>query len=482
MSENTDSTATKRSTSTPGFDLRLSDDYMTLLLSCTLPPRNPELVVGRVRAEMVDLGFEDEKSIQEAVTRLEKAIPHGPQLEDIVLLEGMPPTPPVDESITWGGNFHAKGFTVDPVTGRADYRRKIADVSVRRDQLLAEIVPGSEGQNGHDVFGRVVPPRAPRAARIREGKNVRFAMGSSQFFATESGRIRYVGGTLSVDDVFHIKGDAGLRTGNIDHPGALVVGRDIQSDTEVRATGDIDVGENIEDAIVESGGNITVVGGISCKEKCTIRVAGNLHARFVRNAHIDAGGDIYIDSEINQCVIRTRGSVIVANGRIVGGSIIALRGVETGSLGSEACIPGEVTVAKDYTMEGTLVKKRAELESAREVVMKLRQAVAPLRAKRDSLPPRLQEQLVQLTAELKKREAAFKKVESELNTIFQATRQAAVPHVYVHDTVFPDNVVQIGAQVKKIKDQVQGPLRMSLKKGKFGVFKLKDHESLSDKL
>ncbi len=482
MSEKTDSNAAKRSTTTPGFDLRLSDDYMVLLLSCTLPPRNPELVVARVRSEMVDLGFEDERHIQDAVTRLEKAMPHGPQLEDVVLLEGLPPTAPVDESITWGGNFHAKGFTIDPATGRADYRRKIADVSVTKDQLLAEIIPGSEGENGHDVFGRIVPPRAPRPARIREGKNVRFEAGSSQFFATESGRIRYVAGTLSVDDIFHIKGDAGLRTGNIDHPGALVVGRDIQTDSEVRATGDIDVGENIEDAVVESGGNITVAGGISCKEKCSIRVAGNLHARFIRNAHIDAGGDIYVDSEINQCVIRTRGAVIVTNGRIVGGNIIALRGVETGSLGSEACIPGEVTVAKDYTMEGTVVKKRAELESARELVMKLRQSVAPLRAKRDSLPPRLQAQLLQLNEELKKREAVFKKVEKELNTIFQATRQAAVPHVYVHGTVFPDNLIQIGAQVKKIKDRVQGPLRMSLKKGKFGVFKLKDNESLSDKL
>lgn len=482
MTENSDTTAARRGASGPGFDLRPTEDYMALLLTCTMPARNRDLILTRVRAHLVDLGISDSERLDEAMGRLENAIPSGPNLEDVVLLEGMPPTPPVDESITWGGNFHAKGFVIDPNTGRADYRRKLADVSVSQGQLLAEVVPGSPGESGQDVFGRFVPPREPRTANIREGKNVRFEPGTRRYFAAESGRIRYVQGMLSVDDVYRVKGDAGLRTGNIDHPGALIVDRDIQTDTVVRAKGDIDVGENIEDAHVESGGNIMVNGGISCKTRGTIKVAGSLHARFIRNADIIAGGDVYVESEINQCMIKTRGCVIARQGRVVGGHITALKGIETQNLGSDGCIPGEFIVGRDYTMEATVKAKKEELESIREVVMKMRNTIAPLRAKRDALTPRMITQFEQLSAELSKREALFKEKDRELQAIFTATRRAAVCHVYVHGTLFPDNLVQLGPQSKKIRETVPGPLRLSLRKGKFGVFKLKGDEGLHNRI
>lgn len=401
-------------------------------------------------------------------------------MEDIVLLEGMPPLPPVDESISWNGNFHAKGFVVDPATGRADYRRKLADVSVKADQLLAEVVPGKPGKNGQDVFGRVVLPRDPRPVKIREGRNVRFEPFTQRYYAATSGRIRFVAGILSVDDVYIVEGDAGLRTGDINHPGALIVTRDVQMGSKVVASGDIDVGENIEDAEVESGGSLTVQGGISCKERGVIRVAGNLHARYLRNADIEVGGDIYIDREINQCRIRTRGAVIVKGGRIVGGTIMALRGVETGDIGSDACIPCELTVGKDYTMEATVNEKRVALESARQIVLKLRDAVAPLKAKQHALTPPLRQRLAQMQSELEKREAEFQAQDKALNDIFRATHAAANHQVIVQGTIYPDNLIQVGAQVKRIKERVPGPLKIGLKNGKLSFFRLKGGETLQD--
>ncbi len=470
---------TKRSASGPGFDLRPSEDYMSLLLSCTLPPRNIEIIVGRIRNELGDLGINTEERLSEALARFHKAVPQGPHLENVVLLEGSPPFPPVDEAIRWNGNFLDKGFVVDPETGKADYRRKIADVSVTQGQLLAEIIPGQPGKNGHDVFGRVVPPRDPRPAKIHEGKNVRYNPTLRAYTSEVSGRIRFVAEVLSVDDVYKIEGNVGLRTGNIKHPGALIVTRDIQSQSEVIASGDIDVGENIEDAIVESGGNLTVQGGISFKERGLIKVAGNLHARFIRNAVIEAGGDIYVDREINQCQIRTRGAVVVSHGRIVGGSILALKGIETGDLGSDACIASELNVGKDYTMESVITEKRAVVESSKTIVMKLRDAVAPLRTKRDSLSPPMKQKLAQLLDELQKREAVFAAQERELEGLFRSIHAAANYHIFVHGRIYPDNLLQVGAQIKKIREGVPGPLKVALREGKLVFLKLKAGENLN---
>jgi len=455
---------------------------MAIVLSCTVPPRDTEILVARIRNELADLGIDTEERMNAAMHRFEQALPSGPHLEDVVLLEGVPPGPPTDELIIWNGNFHAKGFVIDPNTGRADYRRKIADVSVEAEQLLAEVQPGRPGKNGQDVFGRIVLPREPRPAKIREGKNVRFDPVARTYHAETSGRIRFVAGILSVDDVFHVAGDVGLRTGNISHPGALIVTRDIQAGAKVVATGDVDVGENIEDAEVETGGSLTVHGGISCKERGMIRVAGNLHARFLRNADLEVGGDLYIDREINQCHIKTRGAVVVTQGRIVGGSIVALRGVETGDLGSEACIPCELTVGKDYTMESIVNEKKAMLEAAKQILLKLRDAVAPLRAKQHALTPPLKQRLVEMQSELEKRENDYQDLEKSLDEVYRTTRASANNRIYVHRKIYPDNLIQIGAQVKRIKDSVPGPMRVGLKKGKLAFFRLKDGETLQDTL
>lgn len=483
MSQTNEPAAGARAPSGPKFELGPADDYMAIVLSCTVPPRDPELLTPRIRNELARMGVEQDERLDEAVRRYREAVQTlGNHLEGVVLLEGTPPLPPVDESIRWNGNFHAKGFQVDPETGRADYRRRLADVSVEENQLLAEVLPGQLGQNGQDVFGRVVPPRPPRPARIREGRNVRHNPAERAYYAETSGRFRFVAGVLAVDDVFRVEGDAGLRTGNINHPGALVVTRDIQSGAEVIAQGDIDVGENIEDATVESGGSVTVQGGISCKDRGSIRAAGNVHARYLRNVDIEAGGDVYVDREINQCTIRTRGAVIVKQGRIVGGSIIALRGVETGDLGSDACIPSEIVAGKDYTKESVLAEKRAALENARQIMMRLRESVAPLRAKQHALTPELKLRLASLTEELQKREAVFQDAERDLNDLLRAAAETANYQIYVHGKIYPDNLVQVGAQIKRIPEPVDGPLRIGLKDGKLAFFRLKGNESLQGTL
>jgi hypothetical protein len=80
--------------------------------------------------------------------------------------------------------------------------------------------------------------------------------------------------------------------------------------------------------------------------------------------------------------------------------------------------------------------------------------------------------------ELQKREVVFAGLEKELDRLFRSIQAAATNQIYVHGKIYPDNLVQVGAQIKKIKESVNGPLRVGLKEGKLGFFRLKENEGL----
>jgi hypothetical protein len=112
--------------------------------------------------------------------------------------------------------------------------------------------------------------------------------------------------------------------------------------------------------------------------------------------------------------------------------------------------------------------------------MKLRDAVAPLRTKRDSLSPPMKQKLAQLLDELQKREAVFAAQERELEGLFRSIHASANNHIFVHGRIYPDNLLQVGAQVKKIREGVPGPLKVALRDGKLVFLKLKVGENLNN--
>jgi hypothetical protein len=90
----------------------------------------------------------------------------------------------------------------------------------------------------------------------------------------------------------------------------------------------------------------------------------------------------------------------------------------------------------------------------------------------------MKQQLAMMQEELEKREASFAKLEKELDRLFRSIQAAATNQIYIHGKIYPDNTIQVGAQLKKIKERVNGPLRVGLKDGKLGFFRLKGNEGL----
>lgn len=439
------------------MELRVSEDKLQLVvMDCEVPPDGVDAVKENLYEKLTEVKAADEAFRIDLESWLTEHA-EGGKIEEAILYEGVPPKPPDHGRIEWEGDFFTPGFYQDPETGALDYRRPKAQPNVEDGQLLARVIPPTPGEAGIDVLGKMIPPEEPREAVIRAEKNVRVE--GYEYYSTMNGRIRWASDGLSVDEVLTIEGDVGLETGHIKHPGALEVRGDILEGCEVEADGDIEIGGMIEPAQIRAGGRLVVRGGIAGNEDHLITVKGDIEAKYILDANIESHGDIKVEKEIDQAHIKTRGAIEVESGRIVGGDILALKGVTTQQAGSDAVIRTVITVGEDFT----LAKKIAELEKRRvaldESRSKIYRAIEPLKRHIDSLPKARKMAVVKLAEQFKQVDQELHEVVEELSGIRHEASDRAVHKVVVNGTVFPEAMFVIRGEPYRIKENQQGPLQ-----------------------
>ncbi len=474
MAEGQEQTRTAPEPLAPGaLVLRFAEERMQLLLDAEVVPGGESQTERQLRIRLIESGIQETMKLAEATRSFRAALDQSHTLSGVLLLSGEPPKPPRDAEIVWAGEFFESGFMVNPETGQINYRERAAKRAVTEGQLLATMIPALLGESGRDVLGKVVPPRVPRRAGIRAGKNVNFVEEGEKYYATMAGQVRFQNEILQVDDVVTIRGNVDLSTGNIHHPGSLSISGNIEPDTAVEAAGDVDVFGCIDDARVTSEGSLTVQGGIVGGPNCMIKVLGEIHARYIQNADIEAEGDIVVESEIIQSHIKTRGSVTVTQGRIVGGEIIALQGVQTDKFGSDGGGKTEVRVGVDYSlkdrvshMETTLAEHKKRLEA---ITLRL----APFRTRATSIPPKLKDTVVALLQEAKHLQEDSHELEAAIEYMRAESKALARKEVLVRKWILPDVHFHVHPQDLWIREQLNGPLRIYLREQKIRVVRLR---------
>ena len=449
----------------PALSLRVSADRMKVLLTWEDMPADAEQHLDLIRKYLLEKGIPQSALGEGLARRFVKLIKEASSLHDAVLIEGKPPGQARDGYIKWAGDLFRQGFEVDEKTGSVDYRRPLAKNAVDAGQLLATIVPPVRGEDGVDVYGKVVSGDKGFFPVITAGQNVQEDGNKVEYHALTPGRARWAGGTLSVDEVLVIEESVGLRTGHITHPGALVVKGDIEAESVVEAAGDVEVYGIIERADVDTGGNLTVHGGISGKGNGCIHVAGQVNARFINEADIEAGKDVVIEREILQSNVKTLGSIAVQQGRLVGGSVMALGGILVGQIGSEAHVQTVLTAGKDYKLEARLSGLEEELDALEERRGKLARTLEPMlsQVKQIQKMPKMTEAMTKvvktvkvLADEVKKLDAEISRIQEEMTKLRAQSKASADPRVEISLRIFPDTTICIPPDQIRIKEPVSG--------------------------
>ena len=280
-----------------------------------------------------------------------------PKDKPFLVAEGTSPLPPQDPEIKYYFDTDPNKIGTVKEGGVIDFRDHGAIPQIKKDDLLAELIPGTEGSPGLDVFGQVIPPAKLATACIRTGSGAKLEEGGRIAVAQSDGRPEIsTDGRIFVFPEFHIDGDVDFSVGHVDFDGYVVVRGAVRDGFKVKS-GSL-LAEEIHAADIEVVGDIVVLGGVIGAE---LKAGGNIRAKYISKSNVESRGDIVVENEVRHAYLAANGACIVNSGNICASRVYAYKWIEARQVGSEAAQPNILNIGVDVGTERELDRIKTQI-------------------------------------------------------------------------------------------------------------------------
>ncbi len=435
----------------------VDSNRLAAYLEITPPEENGNPVsFDEVKSRIADLGINsgiDEAAIEDAV---KKQIIY----EKILFAQGQEPTLGTNASLEY--KFPTPKERLAPKTddkGNVDYHDLGLIFSVRKGQQLAIKIPPKPGEDGFDVYGNTLLAKPVKDIVLPKGKNVVADQEELMLYAAIDGNVTIVSGKVSVDPVFELKGNVDFSSGNINFVGNVVVHGMVCAGFKVHAEGDIEVRGLIENAEVVAQGNIQVKGGITGSSSF-IQAGGDIQAKFVENARVIAGQNIFIKEAIIQSQIKAGVCVKVSDKRalIVGGMIQAFKEIESKVIGSQLATQTVLEVGinplsreeyQNLMRKQETIKK--ELETISQSISSFQQSGRSL----ESLTDNKKLVLIKQLDDFKNYRQQLSEIETRITALEEEFLEGESSRINAIEVVYPGVRIVIGKSIYIVNDPIK---------------------------
>lgn len=460
----------------PEYQLRVSSDKVCVVLDCPDPLANLTTNLTRIMADFGRLEIPVFPKSEQLAEILQRISTPGKHLIDVPIIMGQKAVPTKDGRLEWTREFFTEGWAMDETTGAVDFWEKLEDRSVHKDELLVTLFHPVPGEPGLNVFGTEIPVTKPSKVKLRCGKGVRTEEKDEgiEYYATMDGRVRYTDGTVAVDDLFLVKGNVSLETGNIRHAGSVIIQGDVESGATIAAEGDIMIKGMVDPCSITCGGTLSVAGGLLGDPDSQIVVEGDFNSRYVNEANILVGGNATISNEVAHSVIKARGKILVPKGRVAGGLVQGYKGVRVGQAGASGASDTRIISGLDYVVEeelAALEQRIAQLEEAQE---KITQALKDMKANQDLNDPNVRQVFEGLTAKGKQLGQTIADEYVRSRQLSRQSKQEAVLEVTILQEIWTGTQVTLGEFKTKVKTTIHKPRIAQLRATRVRILPLGD--------
>lgn len=439
--------------------LNVSADKMSVLLSCDATAAADSAAPKEILGVLGKMGISPLPSADNLSALLSKT---NGDVVDLPIVEGVWSVMPTDGRLEWTGDYFTEGYYIDPETKRIDFRQKANNPAVDENQLLVVVHKAIPGKDGRDVYGKTISVPRVRDVNLRAGVNVVWSPENSGYVAKVAGRVKLVGSTLDIDEVLYVRDGVGVNSGNIMHKGQVIVDGDVESEFKVEATGNIEIKGVLQSADIQCGGNLVVADGINENLSKSVNVTGTIAAKYILNANIECEGDIIANREIFQSQIKSRGEVTCNEGRIVGGEIIAAKGITVNEVGSKGTVKTALVAGVDYTQINKLKRCSAQVEQLQSVIKKLRPVHKRLSAQMQVLNAGQKEGLTEMGFRIMEAEEGIEELEQECKEIRKQLISNRGAEIHIRGIIYPGAVLRVCDSQFVVEHALQGPLMAHL--------------------
>ena len=286
--------------------------------------------------------------------------------ERILIAEGIPAHKGKDGWFEWFVRLDLPRIPAPLPDGGVDYVNIEAFEMVDEGERIALYHQAEEGTAGTNIYGESI--HAEGGVEMKPLRGVGFTLESDGVTYTSkmNGKFEFVGGRINISNMLIVREDVTAVTGKLEVDGSVYVIGSIYSGGYIKATGDIIIEHNVETGRLIAGGNVMIKKGSCSKNDCFIDAGGEVSGSFFEAANINAGGNVKANYIMNSS-INTRGRVIVSGskGVLLGGTISAVKGVDTFNLGNRL----HIKTVLDIGRNGVYAKEQEEYEEKREQLL-----------------------------------------------------------------------------------------------------------------
>ncbi len=342
-----------------------------------------------------------------------------------------------------------------------NYYDYVSFCTVKKGDLIGKIHPPKEGEDGVDVFGQIIPIDHCDIFQIDIGKNIELDMDGVSLIALCDGVLEQKDNKVSVDPVLNIDSDIDFSTGNIHYQGDVYIKGDVKDLFEVNAEGDLYIGGTIEAATIKCGGNLTVQGGISAKDKGVIEVKKDLTAKYISNATVWVKGNVFLHSEMVNSELNCGGKLVLERAGIRGGRVTTAKAIETPEIGSSLGIQTVIRPGIDPYLEKQMMRVNAKIKE-------LEQTIAEKSAQLKKIMANIPEgtstpQAVEIAKTLKPIHLSYKKLVKAYEKLEQKMNKTCCQIVMIHKTVYPGVEFESQETSYEIKSELHGLMKLTKK-------------------
>lgn len=371
---------------------------------------------------------------------------------NIVLAVGKEPRQGKDAYIEYKFNTDIKARPTVNEDGTVDFFQLNIINHVKKGDCLAVLHKEDPGDDGRDVLGGIIKPKTVKKQLLKFGRKIQISEDKCEIFSEVDGHVTLVDGKVFVSDVMTVE-NVDISTGDITYEGNVQVNGNVCSNFTIHAKGNVEVRGVVEGAEIYADGNVTIARGVNGMTKGIIKAGGNVIAKFIENANVEARGYIEAGSILHSKVFAgTEVHVGGKRGFITGGYVSATNLVEVKTLGAELGANTIVEIGinpeikhRYEQLEELLDENNRALGSARPVIEAAKKKIFS----GVKLPPEqvrhIQDLSNLVTAKTRENEAAIKELE-ELENLMQIGNDA---QIIVHDKVYPGTKIVI-ADVSRI--------------------------------
>ncbi len=377
--------------------------------------------------------------------------------EKLCIAEGKRPIPGKDGSIKYYFDLEKPLLPKLNSDGTVNYKELDSINTVNKGDVLAEIIPPVEGEEGIKVNGDAIPYVKGRVPKFKYGKNVMVSSDGIFLKSEINGLVEFKNGKISVSEVLSVE-NIDNSTGNINFDGNVIVNKDILNGFILKAGGSVEVKGALEGGLIESDGDILIRQGIQGYNRLTINTKGNLSTKFIENSVVNAGANITAEA-IMHSDVSSKSNILVLGkkGLIVGGICKAKYEIRARIIGSTMATTTVLEVGVDPDIKQKYEELDEKVKTSKDNLEKINQSLKVLEVlkRSDRLDSRKEELYNELSKAQLKLNLEISKMDRELNEAKNQMNTLSSGKIKVADTIYPGVKIVIGNSFMYIRDEMK---------------------------